>query len=176
MSGLFLTLISPEESPHFAERLAHRVLQLLEGNNRESGEWKWTYLIGNTKFMNILGDFYFTETLKKAENESMRKYLEERKDFLIRYYLDRLCSKFVPSLENHKTGRPTEGSLTEAFVAFHSILWPPPPPSTLIDRSGGSLPLTKHDLIARLKIQSLSSFLDKTPTTQSRLILSDLEF
>ena len=173
LSNHVLGLISPRQTSGFANRLAHRVLRFLEDDNAESGEWKWTHLIENTKLMNILGEFYFTETLNTAKDKSIRKYLEEGKDFFIRYYRDQLSNEFVPSMESHKKGRLTEDSLTEVFTLVHSRLWPPP---ALVPESDNNILLTQWSLHNSLTKRILSRFLDKISPTRFHLILSNPVF
>ena len=55
LSDHLLVLIRPWQTSCFANKLAHRVLRLLEDDSSESGELKWTHLIENSKLMNILG-------------------------------------------------------------------------------------------------------------------------
>ena len=176
LSESFLNLMSPRASSSFAKRLVHRVLQSLEEDYLESGEWKWTQVIGNTKFMNILGDFYFTETLKEAKDKSIRKQFEESKDLFIRYYRDLLGNELAPSMKDHGTGRPTEESLTEVFTVFHFRLWPPPPPSNLVDRPDDGWPPIQFDLNRRLTKRFALNFLGQIPTKPFRLISSDQAF
>ena len=173
LSNHVLVLISPGQTSRFANRLAHRVLRFLEDNNPESGEWKWVHLIENTKLMNILGEFYFTETLNTAKDKSIRKYLEEGKDFFIRYYRDQLSNEFVPSMESHKKGRLTEDSLTEVFTLVHSRLWPPP---ALFPESDNNILLTQWNLHNSLTKRIWSSFLYKISPTRFHLILSNPVF
>ena len=66
--------------------------------------------------MNILGDFHFTAALNRAKDESIPKHLEEGRDLSIRFYRDQLSNEFVPSMEDHKQGRPTEDSLTAKVI------------------------------------------------------------
>lgn len=183
----FRDFMGSQECSHFAKLLADRVL---EGYNAKSGEKQLSDFLQGTEFTNILGDFYFTETLQKAKqkkDESTWKLLEEAKDFLIpilgSYHKFLLQSYFPHAKEDQRSNhwsREKQGVvkeiLRESFTTHHNRLWGRDETLTLSDVSK----IWVHDLVnpeehifvGLLREKLTSSSLNQTPETFN-LILSD---
>ena len=77
---VFKRLMSREELSDLNEDLAHRAVE--HYNNRPSKKESSDFLQG-PDCKDIVGNFYFTKALRKAENESTGKLLQDSKTFLI---------------------------------------------------------------------------------------------
>ncbi|KAL9609072.1 MAG: hypothetical protein Q9167_006137 [Letrouitia subvulpina] len=174
----FRSLMNPQECQYFAESLANRVL---EGYNAAFGEKQLIDFLQEAKLPTILGDFYFTEALRKAKNaehERTQEILEEEKDSLIpilgTYYKTELQTSYTTYSDNPFTTLANQrrlglilgkkdliNALRAILTTYHSIKWGCDynPPDFRFDPDGGTL----ANLLRRNFMLSSLDYIPKFP-------------
>ena len=174
---VFTCLISPQELPCFTENLIRTVLEHYNSGPREQ---QLSDPLQGTDLKKILGDFLFTEALRKAEfakNESIRKLLEDSRTFLIpslgliyqRYIYGIYTREKNGSIENESI----ENSLRIIFKDYNQRRWWQVPGDAFVDAAANAI---GSDLEVLLRKESMPSSLANTSNLALNLISSDQGF
>ena len=174
---VFRFLIRPQELSRFTENLIHRVLEHYNSGPREQ---QLSDLLQGTDLKKMLGDFHFTEALRKAEfakNESMRKLLEDSKTFLIPIlgliYQRDIYEVYMREKNGSIENESIENSLRIIFKDYNQRRWWQVPGDAFVDAATND---SGSDLEVLLLEEFMPSSLADTSDLALNLVSSDQGF
>ena len=186
LSIAFNNVMEGRELSAFAKTLAGRVFKAWDA---ESDRQRLTHFLEETKFANILGDFYFIERFqkaKRAEDESTMQLLEDTKGYLVPWlgsYHQRQSKNFIDYASAWKNGssilwgQEKNGSIRDALshdlTNYHEMMWGPKYSSKKGIVMNPSKVLHFHDF---LREKFTFDSLYQSPGNSFRLIHSDERF